>query len=233
MKMLGIDDAGRGPVLGPMILAGILIDETDEEKLRNWNVKDSKKLTPIKREGIREKLVKNYSFAEEITTAEEIDSSTLAGTNLNQLEAIKSANIINHLVSETDEKEKIKVVIDCPSVNLKSWQAYLEEHIKKEVLEKIELFVEHKADVNHISCAAGSILAKTTRDEEVKKIKELVAEEIGKNVEIGSGYPSDATTINFIEKHYEEIKDLRIVRESWATFKNIMAKKEQKGLAEF
>ncbi|MEK6848081.1 MAG: ribonuclease HII, partial [Nanoarchaeota archaeon] len=115
MLILGIDDAGRGPVLGPMVLAGCLIDSGIEKELKSLGVKDSKQLTAEKREDIVEHIKKlALKFHISITTPIEIDEKTDKGINLNKLEAIKSAEIINALNAG---EEKIKVIIDCPSPN--------------------------------------------------------------------------------------------------------------------
>ena len=46
MNILGIDEAGRGSVLGPLVIAGVVVDKRKEAILDNMGVKDSKKLTP-------------------------------------------------------------------------------------------------------------------------------------------------------------------------------------------
>ena len=100
--ILGIDDAGRGPVIGPMILAGILIHEKHHPYLLDLDVNDSKLLIPEKRESIAIELIKKFPFHVELTHPNEIDSRTFAGTNLNWIEAIKAANIINHLSKDLE-----------------------------------------------------------------------------------------------------------------------------------
>jgi ribonuclease HII len=101
MLVLGIDDSGRGPIIGPMVLAGVLIHKEDETKLKKLGVKDSKKLTPKRRE-ILAKEIKKYAkgFSILLAQPQEIDGRNAAGLNLNKLEAIKSAKIINTLLKE-------------------------------------------------------------------------------------------------------------------------------------
>lgn len=215
-KIIGIDDAGRGPVLGPMILAGVLANEEDEKVLRESGAKDSKLLTPSKRKSLGEKIKSKYSYHIELTTPTEIDESP----NLNDLEAIKAAKIINALAKET--KEKIKVIIDCPSVNTEAWGKFVENLIIDK--ERIELHVEHKADFNYPIVSAASIIAKERREEEMEKLRKE------KKIDFGSGYPSDPKTKEFIAKFHEDEKYTDIIRHSWATVKNLKKEKNQKSL---
>ncbi len=220
---LGIDDAGRGPVIGPMVLAGCLIDEDAEKELKKLGVKDSKQLTQKRREFLAEK-IKEKAEAFEIVMAKpiEIDESNKQGINLNELEAIKSAEIINKI---NKEHEKIKVIVDCPSPSIKKWQDLLKTKIEN--LSNLEISCEHKADKNHIAVSAASILAKTEREREM----DILKKEFGN--EVGSGYPSDPLTCRFLEKHTQRHKDAGIFRQTWETWKKACSKKEQKKLSEF
>ena len=151
---------------------------------------------------------------------EEIDNCE----NLNTLEAEKTAEIINSLNKGKYKKEKIKVIIDCPSVNTSAWSKVLAGFIEHP--ENLEVACEHKADANHVAAGAASILAKVTREEEVEKIKK-------KYGNIGSGYPSDPVTKNFLMKNGNELKDSGIFRKSWATWKNLFPTKGQSTLEGF
>jgi len=221
--ILGIDDSGRGPVIGPMVLAGCLIDKKTEADFKKLGVKDSKQLTALKREHLAE-IIKQKSIAFHIVLVHptEIDGRNHVGLNLNKIEAIKSAEIINNL---NKKSEKIKVIIDCPSNNIKKWQDYLERHIDNK--ENLDIRCEHKADVNHVACSAASILAKTTRDAEIEKIKQSVGKDFG------SGYPSDPITKKFLQDYYKKYKHDGIFRETWGTIANHKKKKEQRNLGDF
>jgi ribonuclease HII len=216
MKLLGIDDAGRGPVIGPMILAGILIDETEYDKIKNLNAKDSKLLTLLQRKKIADQLRPNFTHKIVISTPEQIDNSD----NLNYLEAIKTAQIINHLKKETNEK--IKVIVDCPSVNISSWQNDVQKLLENP--ENIILSCEHKADRDHPIVGAASILAKEKREEEIKKLKQRY------NIDFGSGYPADPKTKNFITKNHNKKEFKEIIRFSWNTVKKLQKSSNQKKL---
>lgn len=216
--ILGIDDAGRGPVIGPMILAGVLIEKSLEPKLKELGVKDSKQLTPKRREDLAEEIKKISKYHIEITTPYEIDHAPEMGLNLNNLEAIKAARIINAL----NNGKKIKVILDCPSNNIKTWRDYLMKHIEKK--DNLEISCEWKADVNHSSVSAASIIAKTTRDAEIEKIKKIVG------VDFGSGYPSDPITKKFLKDYFKKHQKDGIFRESWGTVKDHLSNKKQKTL---
>jgi len=223
MLKLGIDDAGRGPVIGPMILAGCLVDDKIEQEFKELGIKDSKKLTPKRREFLAEKIKKKaITFEITLTYPDEITSQNKAGVNLNTVEAIKSAEIINRI---NKGKEKIIVYIDCPSPNIPAWQRVVEKHVKNK--ENLKIHCEHKADVNHISCSAASVIAKTTRDAEIEKIKKIVG------VDFGSGYPSDPLTCKFLKDYAEKHKKDGIFRKTWQTWKDNCSKKEQKNISDF
>jgi len=224
MLYIGIDDAGRGPVIGPMILAGVLADEDQVAQLKKLGVKDSKMLTPKQREFLASRIKKIVADAKIVqVSAAEIDEMLGSGTNLNKVEAQKMAEVINGLNKGAKE---IEVIIDCPSVNIESWKNYLAQYINAP--EKIKLRCEHKADVNHAIVSAASILAKVTRDAEVEKIRKKY------DVECGSGYPADPVCVAFLRTpKARELARLGFIRTSWQTWKDIVGKKGQKGLGEF
>jgi len=216
MLICGIDDSGRGPVLGPMILVGVCVEEKDEEKLKSIKVKDSKLLTPKKRQELYKKILKiAKSYEISITQPLEIDSTNYQGISLNDLEGIKAVEIINVLKPD-------KAFLDCPSPNKKAWQNFIYERLKNK---KVELIVEHKADQKFPVVSAASIIAKVTRDEEIEKIKKQV------KVDFGSGYSHDEKTIKFLKENLEKYPE--IFRKTWATVKNLKKEKKQKKLEEF
>ncbi len=223
MLRLGIDDSGRGPVIGPMVLAGVLVSAEVEKKWKKAGVKDSKQLSKSRRQRLAEK-IKAEAVAYEIVIVEprEIDTRWRAGTNLNKLEAIKTAKIINALSKGFGP---IEVIVDCPSNNIKSWQNYMMKYVDKN--QDISILCEHKADVKHVVCSAASILAKVTRDAEIEKIKKLIG------VDFGSGYSSDPITRKFIENHAHKHKKHGIVRETWRTWQEQETKRRQKKLTDF
>lgn len=212
MRVLGIDEAGRGPVLGPMVIAGVVVDDGKEAML--GEVKDSKLLYPRKRVKLAAHLRENFENLAIIVFPKEIDQALNSpDLNLNWLEAKKQAEIINILKPDV-------AIIDCPSPNIKKYTDYLKNNLD-ENLKKIKLIVEHKADVNYPVCSAASILAKVKRDEEIQKIKR-------KYGDVGPGYPAHPKTREFIKKNWKKYP--QIFRKTWATYKNIVEKEKQQEL---
>jgi ribonuclease HII len=221
MLKLGIDDAGRGPVIGPMVLAGCLVDEEIEKEFKKLGVKDSKQLTAKRREFLADKIREQaITFEAIIIHPKEIDGKKEEGVNLNDVEAFACASIINKINKGFD---KIKVVIDCPSTNITAWQDFLKRNIKN--LSNLEISCEHKADQNHVSVSAASVLAKSLREKEMNSLKEKYGPEIG------SGYSSDPSTTRFLKKNIHKYDKDGIFRKSWATWKNAFAAANQKTLS--
>ncbi|MCS7134792.1 MAG: ribonuclease HII [Candidatus Pacearchaeota archaeon] len=225
---IGIDDSGRGPIIGPMVIAGVLVTKKQKKELKKIGCKDSKKLSPKKRQILYEK-IKKIVLGYEILTIppEEIDERTNTGINLNKIEAIKIAEIINTLIKGLDNNKSFEVVcfIDCPSTNISAWQTYLRKHLKKFENIKTILKCEHNADSKYVECSAASILAKVTRDNEIEKIKKQFG------IDFGSGYPSDPLTIEFLKKNADRLKNAKILRKTWETWKKLI--KKQKTLSDF
>jgi len=220
MLELGIDDAGRGPVIGPMVLAGCLIDEKIATKFRRWGVRDSKQLTPKRREFLAQKIKEEAeTFKVVLADADEINTKQNSGTNLNMLEAEKTAKIINKINKGSN---KIKVIVDCPSTSIIKWRDLLMTKVKD--LSNLEIVCEHKADRNHVSVSAASILAKSAREKEMDKLKKKYGDEMG------SGYTSDPKTTKFLTKNVNNNKASGIFRKNWSTWKKARAKKEQRKL---
>jgi ribonuclease HII len=218
--ILGIDDSGRGPLIGPMVLAGCLVDEETEKELKKLGAKDSKQLTSRRREFLAEKIKEMAeTFEVVVIQPDEIDGQSHKGIKLNEVEAIACAQIINKI---NKGYGKIKVFVDCPSTNITRWTDFLKTKVKD--LSNLEISCEHKADVNHVPVSAASILAKSNREKEMDKLREKYGPEIG------SGYCSDPLTQKFLEMHSKKYGEDGIFRKTWGTWTNHQAKLEQKTL---
>lgn len=219
---LGIDEAGRGPVIGPLVMAGCLINEKTERKLKRLGVKDSKQLTKEKREFLDGKIREEAEVFEiMITYPEEIDGNNHRGTKLNETEAFVFSKIINKINRGFRE---IKVIVDCPSPSVEKWKETLKNQINH--ISNLDIVCEHKADENYVAVSAASILAKNIREKEMNLLKE-------KYGEVGSGYCHDPITIRFIEENLKKYNKEGIFRKSWSTWKIAMDKISQKKLGDF
>ena len=213
MKILGIDEAGRGPVIGPLIVAGVMIEDGKEAML--GEVKDSKLLFHKKRIILSKHIKKNFEYKIIKIHPKEIDDALLSEhLNLNWLEAHKQAEIINKMKPDV-------VIIDCPSPSIYKYTLYLKNLLKNK---KIKLIVEHKADYNYPIVSAASIIAKDTREIEMKKIKK-------KYGSTGPGYATSPVTQKFIKENFD--KHPEIFRQTWATFKNQKKMKGQMKIIEY
>jgi len=218
MKICGVDEAGRGPVIGPLVICAYCIDEAQFIELQKLNPKDSKLLTPKQRESFYKKLVKlSKDFKISAISAKEIDSRNAVGTNLNQLEALKIAELLDDLRPDV-------VYVDSPTSP--KAEKFAEMILKTSIHKDIKIIAEHKADVKYPVVSAASILAKVDRDEEI----EIIKKEIG--YDFGSGYPADPITMKFVKEHWENSL-AQYIRKSWGTIKDLEKAKWQKTLGEF
>ncbi len=203
MKICGIDEAGRGAILGPMVIAGVLLDENDLSKLQSIGVRDSKELTRETRERLFEKIARLCRFKVYVIEAWSIDYFREREVNLNQIEAIFFSRILSEFVPN-------KAYIDSPSVNSGKVKALL----KALLLNECELIVETEADKKYPVVSAASIVAKVTRDRIVDSIRKYLG------YEIGSGYMGDPNTVEFVKRIVEEkllgiAPYYKIVRKTW------------------
>ena len=204
MNVLGIDEAGRGPVIGPLIVAGVVIPDEKVQILERMGIKDSKKLSPSRRKLLSRKLKNMFEYETVEITAKDIDNLRAKDVNLNEIEKIAMLKIIDSLDADC-------IIID--SVDVKPER--LEKEIKS-AFNDVKVISEHKADDKYIQVAAASIIAKYERDSIIEQLKK----EYKKVGELGSGYPSDPKTKKFLENFtYEEMPE--IVRKSWKTVENM------------
>jgi ribonuclease HII len=213
-KICGVDEAGRGPVMGPLVVSGVTLD--DESQLSGMGVKDSKKLSPVRRQEIAQKIRAIADVHTIEVPAEEIDVLRDEMT-LNEIEVNLFSSVLDHL-------RPAVAYVDSVDVNADRFG----KNIRRRLDFDIEIVSKHKADDLYTIVGAASIIAKTTRDNEIEKIKT----EIGQ--EIGSGYPSDPITMDFLEKWIRENHDSPPhARRSWETTKRIMRGASTRKLNEF
>jgi ribonuclease HII len=206
MKFIaGIDEAGRGPVVGPMVIAGILLEESRIRELVDIGVRDSKRLTPRKRESLRNQIMEMIlGHRIEILQAAVIDE-TRNIKNLNMIEVEVIAKILSSLRPDLAQIGSADVI---PS--------RFKEMILSEMRSPVEIQSTHHAEDLFPAVAAASIIAKTTRDRIVASMHQQFGD-------FGSGYPSDPKTRAFISEWYLRKRSLpHIVRKSWKTVESII-----------
>jgi len=203
----GIDEAGRGPVIGPLILCGVCFEESQLPFLKKIGVRDSKKLSPKRRKELA-KTIKDNCLSFEIisVSAKEIDKRETAKITLNRLEELKMSDIINKLRPDV-------IYIDAVDVNEERFGKSIERLLN---YSPNKIVSKHKADDLFPIVSAASIIAKDTRDDVIDKFKQ-------KYSDIGSGYPSDKRTTDFLRNWIKKNKNFPpFVRISWETTKKIL-----------
>ncbi|MEM5879436.1 MAG: ribonuclease HII [Candidatus Aenigmatarchaeota archaeon] len=216
----GIDEAGRGAILGPMVIAGVVIEKKDEKKLRRIGVKDSKVLSPKRREELAKKI---EDIARNIVVLRvqpcKIDSYRAKGINLDKIEAMKMAEIIDMCGAK-------KVFVDSLEQNTKKFKNLILSFLKNN---NADLIVENYLDESIPVVSAASIIAKVNRDEAIEDIKKK------EGVDFGVGYSHDPSTIEFLKKLIKERKGNlpNYVRKSWVTTQDLLNKNWQQKLKDF
>lgn len=219
MHIFGIDEAGRGAVLGPMVMCGVVISKENIEKLRQLNIKDSKELN--KKE--RKKLVPKIEELIDDKIIFEVSAKTIdqerKQISLNDIEYNRIAEMLNALKPD-------KAIIDATEVDTVKIKNILISKLDKDLKEEIDLQPENYADSNHKVVGAASILAKVRRDESIEKIERKIGEEIG------IGYPSDTKTREFIRRTVKKDGELPdFIRKSWITTQKIINEHNQNDLS--
>ncbi len=209
----GVDEAGRGPVIGPLVVAGVC---GDEDKISSLGVRDSKKLSPRRREYLAERI---REVAEKVVIVvlepEEIDRMREEMT-LNEIEVELFARVISQLNGDV-------VYVDAADVDEERFAREISSRVGREV----KIVSKHKADSLYPIVSAASIVAKVERDRRVEEI----SREIG---DFGSGYPADERTREFLERYYREHGEMPPhTRHSWKSVKRIKRRKEQSTLGDF
>lgn len=212
LLICGIDEAGRGSVLGPLVIAGINIKNSDIKKLEEIGVRDSKALTRKKRGFLFDKILDISEFV----CIYKIDCKTIDENvyqrKLNKLEGGIMSTIIKYLEADI-------AYVDSCDVNINRYTTYLKSNL--DLKNNTSVIAMHKADRINPAVSAASIIAKVTRDREIQ-----ILEENFQN--IGSGYPSDKKTMYFIHNWIKEYKEFpNFVRKSWKPVREIICKQSK------
>ena len=219
MLIGGVDEAGRGPVIGPIVLALAVIGEDRIGELQELRVRDSKELSLERREALYPEI---WKLLDEVVVVKvppaEIDLFVEGRGGLNELEALKTAQMI----AEAKKQPEI-VYIDAPDPNPNKYV----QRIEKYVQDPPKIVAEHKADAKYPVVSAASIIAKVERDREIRRIED----EFGT---FGTGYPHDEKTIKFLEMWVRREKGLpEFVRQSWSTARRVLERGAQKSILDW
>ena len=210
----GIDEAGRGPVLGPLVVAGVMVES--DVPLRQLNVRDSKKLSPVRRELLAPEIEKVARCDVVVVPARDIDVMR-AEMSLNDFEAHLFATIVERLLPATAYVD----AVDVDEIEFK-------RSIQKELPFEVEIVSQHEADDLFPVVSAASIVAKVRRDAEMRAIEASVGEPMG------SGYPSDPVTVAFLEKWIREKgSPPPHTRLTWDTTRRLLAESKNRKLDEY
>lgn len=207
MLSLGIDEAGRGCFIGPMVVAGVVLDEVQAKKLKELGVDDSKKLSRKKRTELFFQILDNSKWFDiAIVSPSVIDKYNLNLLTLNMMKLISKRAI--------ERFPSLEIII-----------ADMVGHKQKKLITESNVIqiMEAKADSKYVEVSSASIVAKTFRDYYFSLIKK-------KYGAVGSGYPSDKRSVIWINQNFDRLSQ-GIVRSKWKLIKNIKAKKLEDYLA--
>lgn len=205
MRMIaGIDEAGRGPVLGPLIICCAICKRKHSSLLKKLASKDSKQLTPSQREEILSELKKFCTFQLIELTASDLNF-LMEKTSLNDIEAKAMADLIK-------KSGECDVMIDIP--DRYAWT--FRKRMEKFGVKRFE--AEHKADEKHPIVAAASICAKVIRDKRIEEIK-------SSTLDFGSGYPGDPKTRAALRDKRSFALLRPYIRKKWKTLETVKQRK--------
>ena len=204
----GVDEAGRGSLLGPIIVAGISVSKKSISELVEKGIKDSKLLSPKKRQILFGHVI---GLAESICICkigiEDIDFH-VSKNNLNLLEAEAMAITIGGM-------DSYKTYVDSCDVNPSRYKRTINSFLKGNNTKVISM---HHADRLNVVVSGASIIAKVIRDSEISKIRL-------KYGDVGSGYPSDKKTMKFVREWFEQNREIPpFARRSWKPAQLILSR---------
>lgn len=215
LVLAGIDEAGRGPVLGPLVVAGVAC--ADPQALVDIGCTDSKALSPGKRE-MMDRLIRalpGVRVEVRSISAETLDEERKRHT-LNEIEIARFQDIARSLQAP-------RVIVDAADVDAARFGRQVASGLPAGAV----VVSEHKADANHVVVGAASIVAKVARDAAVSEMARRLERRLA--MPLGSGYASDPLTQAFLQEWHKRFKDFpEGTRRSWATIKDILAPKEMK-----
>lgn len=231
--VLGVDEAGRGPVIGPMIYGVYYLPIELQQSLLadTYHFDDSKVLTPAVRANLMKavctnnsELFKSSGWAIKSLSAQDISAGMLrngGSYNLNAQAMDATVELIRGVIERGVNVREIYVdTIGKPAIYQKKLAL---------IFPTIKITVEKKADSLFPCVSAASVVAKVTRDVSCEALLEAYlsqdsnpsSEEAAKTW--GSGYPSDARCVGWLKSAIDPVWGFgNECRFSWGTIKDML-----------
>ncbi|KAL4158391.1 hypothetical protein PRNP1_004167 [Phytophthora ramorum] len=218
--MLGIDEAGRGPVMGPMVYGAAYWPVAENDSMCALGFDDSKALSADSRAQLFEKMrtTEGLGWIVRLISAAEIsDKMQRQTSNLNEM----SRDAAIQLINEVQKKGAVVKKVFVDTVGDPRWyQSFLTKHFHG----TIEFRVEKKADSLFKVVSAASIAAKVTRDRVISDW-EWESSALALPTDFGSGYPSDPKTKAWLSSNMDDVFVFpNIIRFSWGTVEPFVEK---------
>jgi len=212
-RHIGVDEAGRGPAIGPLVVSALNIPDRDRPILKDMGVDDSKNLSKKNRNRLYEEILSNtisldWTIGLVICDARRIDEWMDVG-NLNSLEVILFSEAIG---DAAEPGENLQIFLDACDVDSERFGRRVSETLG-DGWHGCKIYSEHKMDSRNEVVAAASIIAKVNRDSAMERLSQEL------NIDLGSGYPSDPKTRGALEILCEDEVLPDCVRRKWANVK--------------
>lgn len=221
MDIAGVDEAGRGCVIGPLVMCAFACNAQVEKTLRGMGVRDSKEVPQEERVRLYGELKRRGKFTVDVITAELITQKMRAKISLNDVEA-ESASLLLERLHEKIAFER--AYVDSPDPRPEKF----EKRIRKHCDHAFAIVSRNKADRDFPVVGAASIIAKAIREEELAAIKKQVAA-AGLKGDLGTGYSHDERTIKFLNENWSNPHLKPYIRWEWATAKNVQTRQMDLG----
>jgi len=205
MLVCGVDEAGRGPAIGPMVVAAVSIESRRLRRLRGLGVRSSKDLPPARREELYGEILDVAdSHAVTVVRPRTIDAHVRRHA-LNELEADRMAGLISGLMPDV-------AYVDACDVDAARFGRAVAARLSGGCAARIRPY--HKADERFAAVSAASIVAKVRRDRAMARLH--------RSHGVGSGYPSDPACVGFLVGHARQnAAPPRFARATWLTVRRI------------
>jgi len=200
MRIVGVDEAGRGSFVGPLVVGAFAADHTELDAVRSAGARDSKELSAAAREEVYARLTRIGDIASVTLSPRTVDRA-VRKNGLNDLEAVAFGTVIRRLGAE-------EARVDACDTN----EARFGRHVSARAGGGVRVLARHHADREDPLVGAASIVAKVRRDRALARLRATLGDGIG------SGYPSDLHTVEFVRDHLRRVDSPPSwLRVSWAT----------------